>query len=101
MMFAHVADTEAEARATVVPALARLMLATTGAAWPDPEALYEQLRRSDAGLFGTPTEVKRQVERLAERGVGHVAFISRFGGMPIDAAARSLRYLAPDDAGAT
>ena len=96
MAFAHVAETEAEVRAAVVPALARLMFALTGGELSDPDALYEQMRRRDVGLFGTPTEVGHQLQRLADVGVGHVAFVSRFGGMPREAAARSLRLLAPD-----
>lgn len=96
MMFAHVAQTKEEVRATVVPALARLMRAMTGAEWPDPEALYEQMRRSGVGLFGEPEEVDYQLQRLADLGANHIAFISRFGGMPKEVAARSLRHLAPN-----
>lgn len=97
MMFAHIAGTEAEVKAVVVPALTRLMRALTGASLPDPEGLYEQMRETDVGLFGTPTEVGQKLQRLADLGVDHVAFISRFGGMPRDAAARSLRMLAPSN----
>lgn len=95
MVFAHVAETEAEVRATVVPALSRLMLAMAGAELPDANAFYEQMRQNDAGLFGTPTEVGQQLQRLADLGVGHVAFVSRFGGMPREATVRSLQMLAP------
>ncbi len=95
MMFAHIADTEAEVRATVIPALSRLIFSMTGTELPDAEALYEMMRENAIGLFGTPSEVREQSHRLANIGVNHIAFISRFGGMPKEAALRSLRYLAP------
>ena len=95
MMFAHVAESEEEVRATVAPALSRLMV-NMGAPKPaDPEALYEHMRRNDVGVFGTPDDVERQLDRLADRGIRHIAFISRFGGMSEDAALRSLEMLAP------
>ena len=94
MIFAHVAETEEAARATAVPALARLMQALTGAEWPDAEGLYDQMRERSVGGLGTPTEVSRQMHRLEGLGIGHVAWVSRFGGMPKEAATESLRLLA-------
>ncbi len=97
MMFAHVAETAEDVKATVVPALTRLMGAMTGTELLEPEALYQQMRRSGTGLFGTPEEVDRQLRRLAELGFEHLAFVSRFGGMPKDVSLQSLRHLAPGE----
>lgn len=97
MIFAHVAETEAEVRSTVTPALVRLLRAMGGVELPDAEAFYRQMRGNDAGLFGTPSEVARQLQRLADLGIDHVAFISRFGGMSGEAAMQSLRRLAPNE----
>jgi len=67
-----------------------------GVAPEDPRDLYERMRERDAGLFGTREHVAKQIERYAQIGVGHIAFVSRFGGMQPAAAERSLRALAPD-----
>lgn len=96
MAFAHVAPTEAEVRATVVPALSRLMSALTGKPLTAPETLYEEMRERGTGLFGTPHDVAQRLQELTDAGVHHVAFVSRFGGMSTQAASRSLQLLAPD-----
>lgn len=96
MLFAHAAESEDAARETVVPALDRLLRSMTGSDEHDPTALYDSMRQNDVGLFGTPQEVSAQLERLAARGVDHVALITRFGGMSREASTRSLRLLAPD-----
>ena len=46
---------------------------------------------ANVGGLGTPTEVGRQVRRLEELGIDHIAWVSRFGGMPKEAATKSLR----------
>ena len=66
----------------------------TGAEWPDPEGLFDQMRERGVGGFGTPTEVARQARRLQGLGINHIAWVSRFGGMPKEAATESLRLLA-------
>lgn len=96
VVFAHVADSNDEAKNTVAPAMARFIQALIGAAPPDPEDLYQRMCERDTGLFGTAESVARQIERYAEIGVGHVAFVSRFGGMGAAIAERSLRRLAPN-----
>lgn len=93
--FAHVAASEKESRDTAAPALSRFIQAMVGAPPEDPEDLYEQMRRRDTGLFGTPEHVAKQIERYATIGVEHIAFVSRFGGMAAGAAEQSLRQLAP------
>ena len=99
MMFAHAAETASQVRATVVPALARVLRLMGGVTLPDPEGFYAQLCASGAGLFGTPDAVEAQLDQLAERGVEHVAFISRFGGMSRGRAEQSLQRLAPPGRG--
>ncbi len=96
MMFAHVAETEAEVKATVAPALGRLMLAMSGSPLPDPEVFYEDMRRNGTGVFGTPAAVAHQLQHLLELGIRHVAFASSFGGIPKESATRSLKLLAPE-----
>jgi len=98
--FAHVAASDAEARRTVAPALGRLVGALAGAAPADAGDLYDAMRERDTGLFGGPESVTAQIERHAAAGVRHLAFVSRFGGMEAAAAERSLRRLAPPEAGA-
>jgi alkanesulfonate monooxygenase SsuD/methylene tetrahydromethanopterin reductase-like flavin-dependent oxidoreductase (luciferase family) len=66
-----------------------------GAAPPSPVDLYRTMRERGTGLFGTDERVAQQIERYAEIGITHIAFISRFGGMPRQAAAQSLQRLAP------
>ena len=95
MVLAHVAETNAEAEATAAPALARLLLSMAGVELSDAGAFYEQMRQNGVGLFGTLAEVGQQLDRFADIGVRHLAFMSRFGGMPRAAAERSLRLLAP------
>jgi alkanesulfonate monooxygenase SsuD/methylene tetrahydromethanopterin reductase-like flavin-dependent oxidoreductase (luciferase family) len=93
--FAHVAASEDEARAVAAPALGRLLRAMLGVAPEDPEGLYRLMRERDTGLFGSAEHVAKQLERYARAGVGHVAFVTRFGGMDASAAEGSLRRLAP------
>ncbi|MCH9648080.1 MAG: LLM class flavin-dependent oxidoreductase [Deltaproteobacteria bacterium] len=95
MMFAHASQTDAEVEAVVVPALSRLMFNMAGTRLKDPKAFYEEMRKKGIGVFGTPTGVSHHLERLADLGIGHVAFVSRFGGMSKEVATRSLRLLAP------
>ena len=71
------------------------MFAMEGAELPDPEAFYERMRQYGIGLFGTPSTIADQLQRIADIGVQHVAFVSRFGGIPKEAAHRSLEMLAP------
>ena len=94
-VFAHVAGSDDGAKDTAAPAMARFIQAMVGAAPPDPEDLYQRMRERDTGLFGTAEYVAKQLERYAEIGVEHIAFVSRFGGMDAAAAERSLRQLAP------
>jgi alkanesulfonate monooxygenase SsuD/methylene tetrahydromethanopterin reductase-like flavin-dependent oxidoreductase (luciferase family) len=93
--FAHVADSEQEAEEICAPALGRFVEAMAGAAPPDPGALYRSMKERGTGLFGDTEHVARQIERWAELGIRHIAFVSRFGGMSPEAAERSLRRLAP------
>lgn len=93
--FAHVGATARSARETAAPALARVIGALAGVAPEDPEDLYERMRERGTGLFGTAAQVEAQIERYAELGVRHIAFVSRFGGMQVLAAEASLRALAP------
>jgi alkanesulfonate monooxygenase SsuD/methylene tetrahydromethanopterin reductase-like flavin-dependent oxidoreductase (luciferase family) len=94
-VFAHVGPSDEEARAVGAPAMARVIRAMVGAAPDDPLDLYERMRERDIGLFGGCEHVARQIERYAEAGVGHIAFISRFGAMGTAASEQSLRLLAP------
>jgi alkanesulfonate monooxygenase SsuD/methylene tetrahydromethanopterin reductase-like flavin-dependent oxidoreductase (luciferase family) len=93
--FAHVAACDDEAQRVAAPAMARLVQAMVGAAPPDPDDLYQRMRERDVGLFGSAEHVEEQIGRWAQVGVDHLAFVSRFGGMNAEAAARSLRALAP------
>ncbi|MEM9293379.1 MAG: LLM class flavin-dependent oxidoreductase [Acidobacteriota bacterium] len=93
MAFAHVAETEEEARSTAIPALARLMHTMSGSPLPDAEAFYLEMKRKGIGLFGTRQEVAAKIDRLADLGIDHLAFVSRFGGMPKGCALHSLRRL--------
>lgn len=95
MMFAYVAETEAAVEQVAVPALARQMSVMTGKQLADPRSFYKQARNDHTGLFGTPIEVAKQLERLGKLGVDHVAFVSRFGGMSKKNALGNLRMLAP------
>jgi alkanesulfonate monooxygenase SsuD/methylene tetrahydromethanopterin reductase-like flavin-dependent oxidoreductase (luciferase family) len=93
--FAHVAASDDEARGVAAPALGRFIQATVGVAPEHPDDLYERMRERDTGLFGTADHVSTQIDRYAEIGVEHLAFVSRFGGMNAAAAEQSLRWLAP------
>lgn len=95
MVFSHVAESEKEAKDVAAPAMARFIRALVGAAPPDPEDLYGRMLERGTGLFGTLEQVEKQIAGYAEIGVGHIAFVSRFGGMAADAAEQSLRRLAP------
>ncbi len=95
MMFAHVAESETKLKATVVPALERLMQALSGAPFEEAEALYIKMRESGVGIFGTPKEVSQQLIQLEELGINHIAFVSRFGGMSKEDSMQSLQHLAP------
>lgn len=93
--FAHVAASDDEARAVAAPALGRFLQAMIGVAPEDPTDLYQRMRERDTGLFGSAEHVARQLEHYARIGVGHLAFVSRFGGMEASLAEQSLRQLAP------
>jgi alkanesulfonate monooxygenase SsuD/methylene tetrahydromethanopterin reductase-like flavin-dependent oxidoreductase (luciferase family) len=93
--FAHVAPSEDEAREIAAPALGRFIEAMVGVAPADPEDLYQRMRDRDSGLFGTVEHVAKQIERYAQIGAGHMAFVTRFGGMDAAAAERTLCALAP------
>lgn len=95
VVLAHVADSAEEAKNVAAPALGKFVERMLNTPLPDPEGLYEYMLKRDLGLFGTVDHVAKQIERYAEIGVGHIAFISRFGGMAVDAAEQSLRRLAP------
>jgi alkanesulfonate monooxygenase SsuD/methylene tetrahydromethanopterin reductase-like flavin-dependent oxidoreductase (luciferase family) len=94
-VFAYAAASDGEARAVAAPALGRLVKAMVGVAPPDPADLYERMRERDVGLFGSAGHVAEQINRYAAIGAEHVAFVSRFGGIPPAAAEQSLRLLAP------
>jgi alkanesulfonate monooxygenase SsuD/methylene tetrahydromethanopterin reductase-like flavin-dependent oxidoreductase (luciferase family) len=94
-VFAHVAESEAEGEDIGAPALGRFIQAMLGAAPPNPLDLYLQMRERGTGLFGSAEHVAKQIDRYADVGVGHLAFISRFGGIPVEAAEQNLRRLAP------
>lgn len=93
--FAHIASSEREAREVAAPALGRFIQAMVGVAPPDPADFYDRMRERDTGLFGSAEHVAKQIEHWTQLGVGHIAFISRFGGMDAAAAEQSLRELAP------
>lgn len=95
VVLAHVADSAERAKVVATPALGRFAERMLHMPVADPAGLYEHMLEADAGLFGTPDQVGKQLERYAELGVGHIAFISRFGGIAADAAEQSLRRLAP------
>lgn len=94
--FAHVARSDGAAREVVAPALGRFIQAMVGVAPEDPTDLYQRMRERDTGLFGSAGHVAKQIERWVQIGVGHIAFVSRFGGMDAAVAEQSLRELAPD-----
>lgn len=100
MMFGHASETNADAKATVVPALKRLTQAM-GVTGAEPQRVYEQMRTSGVGLFGTPDEIEERLQHLTERGVTHVALASPFGGISSEAGRRSVRLLAPTHQDAT
>lgn len=95
MVLTHVAESEEAARSAAVPALGRFIESLAGAAPPDPSALYDAMLGRGTGLFGTAPQLAARIERFAEVGVEHVAFVSGFGGMPASAAERCLRLIAP------
>lgn len=97
VVFAHTAATDDAAREVAAPALGRFIEALVGVAPDDPGDLYDRMRERSTGVFGSPEHTAKQVERHAELGVDHLAFITRFGGMDAGAAEWSLRRLAPGD----
>lgn len=95
VVFAHVASSDDQAHTVAIAALARLMHALTGTTFSNLEEGYHQMRERGLGLFGTREQVDEQIERYSAIGVGHIALVSRFGGMDAAAAEYSLRQLAP------
>lgn len=93
-VFAHVGESDVAARRVSVPALGCLLDLLAGAAAPDPDQVYDTMRERRTGLFGSASTVENDLERYAQIGVDHVAFLSGFGGMERDAAAHCLRGLA-------
>jgi alkanesulfonate monooxygenase SsuD/methylene tetrahydromethanopterin reductase-like flavin-dependent oxidoreductase (luciferase family) len=93
--FAIAAESEESARAVGVPAMGGFLQVMLGAAPHDSEEIYQQMRRRGTGLFGAVDAVGEQIERYAELGAGQLALISRFGGMPAEAAERTIRQLSP------
>lgn len=92
-MVAHVAPSDREARASTEPALARFLTALSKEN-VDAAALYGDIQRAATGCFGTVERAGNVVSTLAQGGLEHVAFITRFGGMDAASAHRSLRLLA-------
>ncbi len=92
-MVAHIAPTEERAREATEPALARLLTALSREN-VDAAALYEDMQRAATGCFGTVEGAGNVVSTLAQGGLEHVAFITRFGGMEAASAHESLRLLA-------
>lgn len=101
MMFAHVAGTDAELREATLPAWARLLTSMSGEATREARRSFERMRDSGLALFTTQALLTSRLQRLEAAGLRHVAFVTRFGGMPEAAARRALHRLAPmsvDDA---
>ena len=82
-------------RRVAAPALGRFIESMLGVAPPEPEDIFDKMVERGTGLFGTRSDVEDHLGCYATMGVKHMAFISRFGGMPAEAAERSLRALAP------
>ena len=95
MVFAHAADSAQRACEVAAPAMARVVGALVGAAPPDGGPLYDAMQERGTGLFGSVEDVERGLDRYRKIGAGHLCFVTHFGGMPADAANRSLELLAP------
>lgn len=95
MVLAHVAESEERAKEIAAPAIARFVGSILGAKLPDPEKLYDRMLERDTALVGSAEHVAGQIQRYADLGIRHIAFMSQFGGIPAEAAAESLRRLAP------
>lgn len=89
------AESDAAAEEIGASAIGRLIESTVGVAPPDPRGLHGLMRERGTGLFGSLDHVAGQLQRLEGMGVEHLAFVTRFGGMPADAALANLRALAP------
>ena len=94
VVFAHAASTDEEARRVGAPALGRVVGAILGVELPDPEATYASMQERRIGLFGSDERVREDIEAYRALGVGHLAFIARFGAMDPRAASSSLEILA-------
>ena len=95
MVMAYAADSEAHSRLAAIPALTNFIAAMAGQSPSNPAELYEQMRERGTGVFGDDDNVKDLIARYAELGFGHLAFITRFGGMSVKDSEQSLRRLAP------
>jgi alkanesulfonate monooxygenase SsuD/methylene tetrahydromethanopterin reductase-like flavin-dependent oxidoreductase (luciferase family) len=95
VVFAHAADSAARAREIAAPAMARVVGALVGTAPPDGGLLYGAMQERGTGLFGCVEDVGRGLDQYRKIGARHLCFFTHFGGMPADAANRSLELLAP------
>ncbi len=96
-VFAHVADSEEDARRVVTPALARVVGLLLGAEVADGKPIYDIMRERETGIFGSPASAADAITRYRSIGAHHVAFLSGFGGIDGAATARSIELLAPAD----
>lgn len=90
VVFAPAADSAERAREVAAPAMARVVGALVGAAPPDGGPLYDAMQERGTDLFGSVDDVERSLDRDRKIGARHLCFVTHFGGMPADAANRSL-----------
>ena len=95
MVFTHVGPTPEASQEVAAPAVARLLETMTGSPLADPLDFYEQACDNTALLCGTSELVEQRIEQFVDLGVGQLAFVTRFGAMPVEAARASLERLAP------
>jgi alkanesulfonate monooxygenase SsuD/methylene tetrahydromethanopterin reductase-like flavin-dependent oxidoreductase (luciferase family) len=89
-LHAHVAGSDAEARANAAEAF-DLYVATRLYA---RRQTYDDILRSRLGLFGSVERVLGQLRELAAMGVGHVMLLLNFGAMPAARVEASMRLFA-------
>lgn len=94
VLFAHLADTEIEAKNTAGPALDRFLNLIQPESEPDGWNAYAALQQNGTGIVGGVHHFPAVVRNLQSLGVDEVAFAFRFGGMDRELAEASLRLLA-------
>ncbi len=92
--YACAAETEEAALEVAAVSIGRFMMAATGQAMPDPQAMCRQMTSRDAGLIGTKEQISRQLSRYNDIGVKHVSFLGSFGCMTSEQVKSSIELLA-------